>query len=107
MSAKSKTDVAWEALFETHGILEVVNSAGIYEISTSQISRERDPRFMTRFDHRIQLPGIFKENKLSIVPKSRSTYLIGRFSSYFDLPNASQSEIEDIAFPASLETINP
>src|SRR5690242_10237857 len=105
MSARSKTDDAWEKLFETHGILERVNSTGICEISTNQISRERDPRFMTRFDHRIQLPSIFKENQLTIAAKSRSAYVIGHFSGYFDLPKPALSEVEEIAFPATLETI--
>jgi len=107
MSAKSKNDLAWEVLFDTHSVLECVNSRGLCEISASSISRERDPRLMTTFHHRIQLPSIFKQNDLAIVPKSRSNYVIGRFDSYLNLDTDALPEVEEMSLPATLETINP
>ena len=105
--SKSKNDIAWEALFDTHRILDSVRSTGFYEISGASISKERDPSLMTTFSHRIQLPSIFKQHELTIVPKSRSSYVIGNFSSYFDLPTGSLPTLEEMRFPATLETINP
>src|ERR1700704_3541995 len=104
MSVKSKNDVAWEALFEAHNILDRVNSAGFCELSASSISKERDARSMTTFHHRIQLPTIFKNNHLTIVPKTRTTYVIGNFESYFNLDTDASSAVEEISLPATFET---
>ena len=103
----SKNDVAWEALFENHRILDHIEAEGVYQISAGTINELREARLMTKFDHRIQLPSVFKQNELTIQPNSRGTYLIGRFASYFDLPPGDNVAIERIPFPAELETINP
>jgi hypothetical protein len=105
--SKSKNDIAWEVLFDTHSILDRVSTNGFCEISGVSIGKERDPGLMTSFDHRIQLPSIFKQHQLSIIPKSRSSYVIGHFASYFDLPTRTLPALEEIRFPATLETINP
>lgn len=107
MSVKSKNDVAWETLFETHNILDRVNSYGFCELSGSSISKERDARLMTTFHHRIQLPSIFKQNHLTIVPKTRTTYVIGNFETYFELETDAFPAVEEMSLPATLETINP
>src|SRR5688572_24628559 len=104
---RSKNDVAWEALFHEHGILDEVETRGVYQISSTTINRVREARLMTKFDHRIQLPAIFKEHDLTIQPNSRGTYLIGRFDSYLELPSAEELDIEEVPFPSEIETINP
>jgi hypothetical protein len=103
----SKNDLAWEALFENHRILDHIEAEGVYQISAGTINELREARLMTKFDHRIQLPTVFKQHQLTIQPNSRGTYLIGRFASYFDLPPGDDITIERIPFPAELETINP
>lgn len=103
----SKNDAAWEALFDNHRILDHINAEGVYQISATTINELREARLMTKFDHRIQLPAVFKQHQLTIQPNSRGTYLIGRFASYFDLPASDDVAIERIPFPAHLETINP
>jgi hypothetical protein len=103
----SKNDVAWDTLFAQHGILDHINAGGVYQISATTINEVREARLMTKFDHRIQLPTVFKQHQLTIQPNSRGTYLIGRFASYFDLPPSDNVAIERIPFPAELETINP
>lgn len=107
MPGRSKNDIAWEALFATHRILQHIDSRGAYEISSRTINELREARLMTKFDHRIQLPRIFKQNDLTIQPNTRGSYLIGRFLSYFDLPVQNEVEIEEVPFPAGLETIDP
>jgi Domain of unknown function (DUF6997)/Domain of unknown function (DUF6996) len=111
MSAKSqsKNDAAWEALFETYRILDRIEERGVYEISAAIINTVREARLMTKFDHRINLPGIFKKNDLTIQPNSRGTYLIGHFQSYEDLPPApdTDDDIELLPFPKEIETIDP
>lgn len=103
----SKNDVAWEALFENHRILDHIDAEGVYQISATMINELREARLMTKFDHRIQLPSIFNQHDLTIQPNTRGTYLIGRFASYLDLPANGEVAIEEIPFPAEIETINP
>ena len=107
MSAKSKNDVAWEALFEKYQILDRLENESAYEISATAINEFREARLMTKIDHRIQLPQIFKQNELTIQPNTRGSYLIGRFASYSDLPDDADEPIEQVTFPTALETIDP
>lgn len=106
MSSKSKNDLAWEKLFQRHHILAEVDRHGVYEISSAQINREREARLATKFDHRKQLPEIFRQHQLTIQPNTRGTYLIGRFESYQDLPD-DPVPVERVTFPDDIETISP
>ena len=105
--SQSKNDAAWEKLFQAHNIIERVNSDGVYEISAVSINKQREARLMTKFDHHIQLPTLFKQNNLTIQPNSRGTYLIGRFASYQSIVDDEASGIEEVPFPTHIETINP
>jgi hypothetical protein len=104
---KTKNDVAWESLFETHKILEVIKQNGAYKISAKLINEKREARLMTKFDHSIQLPKIFKENNLSIQPDSRGTYVIGNFESYKKIPKELSHDVQEIEFPRLIETLDP
>ena len=44
---------------------------GRFLISADQIREYREPRLMAKFDHRVNLPQIFAENGLAILPVSR------------------------------------
>jgi hypothetical protein len=106
-SVKSKNDIAWESLFETHHILDEINKNGVYKISARVINTRREARLMTKFDHYIQLPEIFKKNDLTIQPDSRGSYIIGRFQSYKNLPKEPFTDIKQAYFPNYIQTINP
>ena len=82
MAKKSKLDNNWEKLFEKYDILEEVNREGFFDITATQINEFREARLMTKFDHRTNLPKLFKDNKLSILPKTRGSYVIGKFDAY-------------------------
>lgn len=60
---------------------------------------------MTKFDHRSQLPKLFVDHKLSILPTSRGTYEIGTFETFYDF-NKEDIEITTIDFPTFLESID-
>ena len=60
---ESKNDVAWEKLFERHRILDWLESLDYFSISSTDINKFREARLMTKFDHRLQLPKIFENNK--------------------------------------------
>lgn len=103
--AKSKNDVAWESLFTKYNILSEVKTKGLYEISAKSINEFREARLMTKFDHSSNLPTIFAENNLSILPITRGSYLIGCFETFHDF-NESETSIEQVMFPTNLESIN-
>ena len=68
--AKGQNDRAWEALFEKYDILSRIRQEGKFVISAAQIKEYREPRLMAKFDHRINLPQIFSEHQLAILPIS-------------------------------------
>lgn len=95
---------AWEKLFEKYDIQNKVNKYGMFEISANQIKEFREPRLMTKFDTYESRPSVFGK-KLTILPNSRGTYLIGNFDAYNKFPDIT-SEIQHVEFPDYLETIN-
>lgn len=64
--------MAWKILFDKYKILEEVNKNGFFEIKASEINQERESRLMAKFDHDVNLPEIFRDNNLSILPIFRS-----------------------------------
>ena len=108
MSANlSKNDAAWQAIFQEEDIISSIQRDGYFYISSEKINKYREARLMTKFDHQVQLPKIFKENHLSIQPVSRGGYIIGGFSSYFPLPEYKRlPEIEYCDLPTKIETID-
>lgn len=92
-----KNDKAWEELFEKHNILKEIEKNGRFEISASQIKEVREPRLMVKFDYENQLPRIFSENKLAILPINRGKYVISKFKAYHKLDEKSRI-IEEVPF---------
>ncbi|MDO5664223.1 MAG: transcriptional regulator, partial [Bacteroidia bacterium] len=65
----------------------------------------REARLMTKFDHRSQVPKLFSDNNLSILPTSRGGYVIGSFETFYDF-NTDEIEISPIEFPTFLESLD-
>ncbi|NEP00233.1 MAG: translation elongation factor [Symploca sp. SIO2E9] len=103
---KTKNDIAWETLFEKYQILEQVSKHGLFEIESSKINQERESRLMAKFDHYVNLPAIFKDNNLSILPISRSRYVIGDFDTYLKVEYDSNIEEITVDFPEHIESID-
>lgn len=103
---KTKNDLAWEQLFNEHKILEEVARNGFFEIKTNEVNKVRESRLMAKFDHYVNLPKIFKDNNLSILPVSRSKYVIGYFKTHCKVQYSN--EVEEIPFelPAEIESID-
>ena len=61
---------------------------------------------MAKFDHSVNLPDIFKEHGLSILPISRSQYIIGHFDTH--MPVKYDTSLEPLAsnLPTGLESID-
>lgn len=103
--SKSKNDIAWEKIFEKYSILKRLANGERVSISSIEINKFREARLMTKFDHRSQLPKLFADHNLSILPTTRGTYEIGTFETFCDF-NKDDVEITSIDFPPFLESID-
>ena len=90
--SETKNDIAWNKLFSKYKISEEVLKNGSFEINSSQINQFREARLKTKFDFRSQLPEIFSENKLSILPISRGGYIISDLAYITDANFISDKE---------------
>jgi DNA-binding transcriptional ArsR family regulator len=102
---ETKNNVAWEQIFKKYRILEKIKKDGVFEINSGQINEYREARLMTKFDHRKNLPKIFDENNLSILPITRGSYLIAQFEVYHSFEKR-ETEIVKIPFPTYIESID-
>lgn len=99
-------DDAWGKLFEKYHILDAISRHGAFSISANQIKEFREPRLMTKFDHKVNLPQIFADNNLAILPITRGDYVISQFSAYqeFDPPS---EEFHTVRVPAHIQSLMP
>jgi hypothetical protein len=101
----TKNDIAWKKLFEKHKIIEKINDNNKFFINSTQINEFREARLMTKFDHKSQLPKLFVENDLSILPTSRGGYVIGKIDTFHNFHEV-EIEINKIDFPIFLESLD-
>lgn len=103
----NKIEDAWERIFSEHRIVEQIETTGRFDITSAEINKIKESRLMTKFDHRASLPEIFKKNKLSILPVTRGSYIIGDFLAYHDQPFNQSIEAQSVEFPSTIETLRP
>lgn len=106
MTRIKNRDLCWEKLFEKYNILKNIEKNWIFEITANQIKEFWEPRLMTKYDHYQQLPDVFKNNYLSILPNKNWSYLIWPFSthqniSYWNIP------LRQVSPRTDLESLNP
>lgn len=108
MSEKGRVqDRVWIQLCNEHRILNEIEKNGFFEITAKDIKKIHEPRLVTKFDHRENLPKIFKEEQLSILPITRGKYIIGQFDAYKNITYDSSIKPKSIIFSSEYETINP
>jgi hypothetical protein len=103
---KNKNDVAWEKIFDEYKVLNQIEKNGYFEIESKTINEVRQARLMAKFDHRVDLPLIFKKNQLSILPISRYKYILGKFNAYADLNYDKNIKPIEVSFPDTIQTID-
>ena len=81
---------AWEKLFSKHDIQRNIDMYGQFRISAGQIKKFREPRLMTKFDHKSNLPDLFSKNDLAILPVTRGDYVIAHFDAYHVLEQSTR-----------------
>ncbi|MCK8826921.1 translation elongation factor [Natroniella acetigena] len=103
-----KVDKKWAEIFADYPIVEQVEEQGYFTITSSEINKYREARLMTKFDHESNLPYLFSEHNLTILPITRGEYIIGKFDVYEKL-NLNYEEITpiEVDFPDWIESVNP
>ena len=99
-------DAAWKLLFEKYHILDEIEKNGRYVISAKQIKEYREPRLMTKFDHKTNLPTVFSSNNLSILPITRGDYVISSFDAYKSFDELSDN-YQRISAPTYVQSLTP
>ena len=105
MPSRDLNNEAWEELIKKYDIISKVEDNGAFHIESRQINEFRESRIMSKFDTSEKLPKVFKDNNLNILPDSRHSYVIGKFSLYEEIPEEENEESISIPIP-SFETIN-
>lgn len=75
-------DRVWESLNEEYDILTKVKNKGHFIITADEIRKYKEPRLVVKFDHESDLPQLFRENKMTILPISRGAYYISQTNAY-------------------------
>ena len=104
-SPHSLNDIAWEKLFEKYDILKRIDNHGQYKISAAQIKEFREPRLMAKFDHTINLPKIFLDNQLAILPITRGDYIISHFDAYHKFEE-NNAPIKKVSLPTYIQSLD-
>ncbi len=99
----------WEDIFNDFNVINEISKKGYFKISADQIRVYKEPRLMAKFDFSRQLPKIFKENNLGILPIKNGEYIIGKFNLFETISNTKYDEVEikKVQLPDFIETIDP
>ncbi len=103
---ETKNDIAWEQIFNDYNILTKIKQSSYFVIESKVINNYRESRLMTKFDHEVNLPKIFKKNGLNILPISRGSYIIGHFLNYSKINYQINDNLVYKSFPSFIESIN-
>lgn len=109
-----KIDIAWNALDERYHVVEgalenpffYLSADDIHEASNHFRGIKFEPRLLTHFDTRQQMPKLFIENGLSVLPKGKG-YIIGSFNPFMSVGSDHGSiETRRIAPPEEVESFS-
>lgn len=103
---KSIQNLKWEEIFKDYPIINAVKDEGYFHITSSQINCYHEARLMTKFDFQDQLPKIFKDNGLAILPITRGSYVIGRFNLFEKIVNTKNIKTIGAKKPNHIESID-
>lgn len=106
MSRCTTNKEAWQLLFDKYNILEEINQNGYFKITAKQINEYREARLMTKFDNSANLPELFKDNNLAILPITSNSYMIARFQTYKKFEEIEDEEIIKISFPEYIQSLD-
>lgn len=90
ISQNMTVENAWSTLLNRYNIIHEVDQNGIFHITAAQIKEYKEPRIMAKWDSSENLPSSLKNNRLNILPDSRSSYVIGDFVLYQEIPELKE-----------------
>ena len=105
MNDSNLNNNAWKKLFAKYNILGCIAKNGIFKISAAQIKEFREPRLMVKFDHEKNLPEVFRDNKLSILPITRGDYIVSHFDTYHKF-EVNSEPIKNFSIPDYIQSLN-
>lgn len=106
MSRCATNKEAWQILFEKYNILDEINKNGCFKITSKQINEYREARLMTKFDNSANLPELFKDNNLAILPITSNSYMIVKFHTYQEFEKMEDEEVIKINFPEYIQSLD-
>ena len=101
-------DVAWEQVCRELDIPQEVENNGVYRITADEIKRisHREPRLMCKIDFEKDLPQVFREHDLAIVPEQRGTYAIGHFNLFNDIAYPDDVQVDTVQIGRRFDTLS-
>ena len=106
MSRCSTNKQAWQILFDKYHIFDEVEKNGYFKITAKEINEYREARLMTKFDNSANLPDLFKNNDLAILPITSNSYMIAKFETYKMFDKPEDDEIVRIRFPEYIQSLD-
>ena len=103
----SQTNAAWLKLFEKFDVRSHLKSDGVFKISATDISKvgRREPRLMTKFDHRNSRPKIMQDMGITVLPVSNGQYVLLSGDGYCSIPVPNRIERYDPKSIGNFETL--
>jgi len=86
---KNENGKAWAEIFKKYDLLSAIEKDGFADVTANQIREFREPRHLGKIDHKENLPLVFESNELGILTISNSSYRVGKFKVFADLPVAT------------------
>ena len=90
-SSTVSTNEAWKHIIDKYDIEKIISKKGVFHIKASQIKEFKEPRLMAKWDSSEVLPSVLKKKNLNILPDSRSSYVLGDFLLYKEIPELKES----------------
>lgn len=81
---------AWVELIKKYDIENIVKRKGYFQINSKQIKAYKEPRLMAKWDSSDCLPKVLQDKHLNILPESRSSYVMGDFLLYQEIPELKE-----------------
>lgn len=110
VTKKATISELWSIVEERFHFVEMIEKDGFFRITANELGKIKEARLMAKIDHANDLPQIFKDNHLAILPETRGSYLIAPMELYqsFDdsLTNPKNSDIQHISWDMDLQSLD-
>ncbi|GBR74592.1 hypothetical protein NO1_1741 [Candidatus Termititenax aidoneus] len=103
---KTPNNINWDKLFKKYKILAKIKENEYFIISAKTIKEFREPRLMVKFDHKKDLPKIFIDHNLAILPVANGKYIISQFDAYQTLETSNKDSVQKIKLSADIQSFN-